>query len=263
MTHGFAALLMYTAPDRLRAANEAWLTRIVQLLGIPRDPAADFELMPLWLSSNLLLSQTCGYPLVTALRGKVRLIGRPDYRLPHSADGSHCSLLLARADDPRSGLEAFRGSHGLINNSDSNSGMNLFRHRLAPFQRDGRFFHTVSLTGGHRESMRWLREGRGDLAAVDSVTYDYLARDASAELDGLRIIGCSATSPTLPYIGAVSLDADDAERIRHGMNQALKELPEVAATLAIRSVMPAREEDYQVLLDYQCEAEAMGLPVLI
>lgn len=47
------------------------------------------------------------------------------------------------------------------------------------------------------------------------------------------------------------------------MNQALEDLPEVAGTLAIRSVLPAREADYQVLLDYQREAEELGLPRLI
>ncbi|MEB0075796.1 PhnD/SsuA/transferrin family substrate-binding protein [Pseudomonas sp. CCI3.2] len=262
MTHGFAALLMYTAPDRLREANEAWLTRTLQRLGITRDEADHPTLMPLWLSSNLLLTQTCGYPLMTSLRGKVRLIGRPDYRLAHSANGGHCSLLLVRDDDSRTELEQFRGSHGLINNEDSNSGMNLLRHRLAPLQRDGRFFSAVSLTGGHRESLRWLREKRGDLAAIDSVTYDYLARDASAELNGLRILARSAISPTLPYIGAVSLSAADAERIRDAMNLALQDLPEVAATLAIHSVLPTTEEDYQVLLGYQREAQVLGFAVL-
>lgn len=263
MTHGFAALLMYVAPDRLREANEAWLTRILQRLGVARDNAEGLALMSLWLSPDLLLSQTCGYPLMTALRGKVRLIGRPVYDLPHSTEGNHCSLLLTRSQDPRTQLGEFRGSHGLINNEDSNSGMNLLRHRLAPLQRGGRFFSKVSLTGGHRESLRWLREGRGDLAAIDSVTYAYLARDASDEITGLRIVAHSAISPSLPYIGAASLDAAQAERIREAMNQALEDLPHVAATLAIREVLPAREEDYHVLLDYQREAEENGLPQLL
>ncbi|WP_397451775.1 phosphate/phosphite/phosphonate ABC transporter substrate-binding protein [Pseudomonas sp. NA-150] len=263
MTHGFAELLMYVAPDRVRAANHTWLTRILQLLGANRDDASALALKPLWLSPNLLLSQTCGYPLMTALRGKVRVIGRPDYQLPHSANGNHCSLLLARNEDPRTELAQFYDSHGLINNEDSNSGMNLLRHRIAFLQRDGRFFASVSLTGGHRDSLRWLREGKGDLAAIDSVTYDYLARDASEEVAGLRVIERSALSPTLPYIGPVTLDAAQAERVRLLMNQALNELPEVAATLAIREVMPAREEDYLVLLDYQREAEHNGLPHIV
>lgn len=263
MTQGLAALLMYTAPDRVREANEVWLTRTLQRLGANRSPLADSDLMRLWSSPSLLLSQTCGYPLMTALRGKVRLIGRPDYHLAHSLGGTHCSLFLARETDPRSELGQFRDSHGLINSEDSNSGMNLFRHYLAPLQHDGRFFRSVSVTGGHRESMRWLREGRADLAAIDSVTYDYLSRDASPEVAGLRIIGRSAASPTLPYIGAVSLSTTEAENIRQAMNKALEDLPEVAATLAIASVLPAEEGDYQVLLDYQREAEELGLAVLI
>ncbi|MDB5982899.1 MAG: hypothetical protein JWQ69_3914 [Pseudomonas sp.] len=263
MTHGFAELLMYVAPERVRAANEAWLARILERLGATRDDPQARTLMQLWLSPDLLLSQTCGYPLMTALRGKVQVIGRPAYDLPHSVEGNHCSLLLTRSDEPRTELAEFRGSHGLINNEDSNSGMNLLRHRLAPLQRDGRFFSTISLTGGHRESLRWLREGRGDLAAIDSVTYGYLARDASEEVAGLRIVAHSAISPSLPYISSLALDAAQAERIREAMNHALNDLPEVAATLAIREVLPACEAVYHVLLDYQREAEENGLPVLL
>jgi len=260
MAHGFAELLMYTAPERVREASEAWLTRILERLGATRQSAAELDFPQLWLSPDLLLTQTCGYPLMTLLRGKVRVIGRPVYELAHSGEGNHCSLLVARADDPRSELADFRGSHGLINNEDSNSGMNLLRHRLAPLQRDGQFFSQTSFTGGHRNSLRWLREGRGDLAAIDSVTYDYLARDQSEEVSGLRILGQTAIGPCLPFIGPLSLDAGQAEHVREVMNLALVDLPEVAAVLAIREVLPAREADYQVLLDYEHEARALGFP---
>jgi ABC-type phosphate/phosphonate transport system substrate-binding protein len=214
------------------------------------------------LSSQLVLAQTCGYPLMTRLRDKVRLIGRPVYQLPNSADGLHCSLLLVRADDPRTTLHEFFDSHGLVNNEDSNSGMNLLRHAVAPLQQGGRFFSRVSLTDGHRNSLRELKVRRGDVAAIDSVTYDYLARDASEEVAGLRILARTASGPCLPYITALSVDADQAEVIRHAMNQALLELPAVARTLAISEVLAARERDYQVLLDYEQQAVGHGLPSL-
>ncbi|MHC6224074.1 phosphate/phosphite/phosphonate ABC transporter substrate-binding protein [Pseudomonas sp. X10] len=262
MTHGFAELSMYTAPPRVGAASEAWLARILQLLGATRGDAAGLDLPQLWQSPQLLLAQTCGYPLMTALRGQVRVIGRPLYELPHGHGGDHCSLLLARCDDPREVLMDFRGSHGLVNNADSNSGMNLFRHRLAPLQRGGRFFADISLTGGHRDSLRALRERRGDLAAIDSVTYGYLARDHSDEVAGLRIVARTASGPCLPYIGAGHLDERAVQRVRAAMNQALADLPEVAKTLAIAEVLPASEADYQVLLDYQEEARLLGLEYL-
>ena len=256
MTQGLAELLMYVAPPRVREAQELWLKEILRRLEVERLSADGLDLLQLWRSPHLLLTQTCGYPLMSRLRGEVRVVGRPVYRLPHSADGNHCSVLVVRQDDPRQSLAEFFGSHGLINGEDSNSGMNLLRQRLAPLQRDGRFFADVSVTGGHRHSLRWLREGRGDLAAIDSVTYDYLARDHSEEVHGLRILTRSAVGPCLPYITALDIDP---EPLRRAMNEALQALPEVAATLAIEQVLAATEADYEVLLDYEREAQALGL----
>ena len=262
MIQGFAELPMYSAPERVAQASEAWLARIFEVLGAQRLQGVALELPELWLSPQLLLAQTCGYPLMTLLRGKVRLIGRPVYELPHSADGLHCSLLVVRADDPRGSLADFLGSHGLINSEDSNSGMNLLRHAVAPLQRDGQFFSRVSLTSGHRHSLRFLKEGHGDLAAIDSVTYDYLARDASAEVSGLRILTRTAHGPCLPFITALSVDVAQAEVIRHALNQALSDLPDVAQALAISQVLAAHEDDYQILLDYERQAAEQGLPSL-
>lgn len=256
MTQGLAELLMYVAPPRVCAAQQLWLEEILRRLGAERLDAAGLGLQQLWRSPRLLLTQTCGYPLMTQLRGEVGIVGRPVYRLPHSADGNHCSLLMVREDDPRQSLGEFFGSHGLLNGEDSNSGMNLLRQCLAPLQRGGRFFALVCVTGGHRTSLHWLRQGRGDLAAIDSVTFDYLARDHSEEVQGLRILTRSAPGPCLPYITARDVDP---EPIRRAMNQALQALPEVAAILAIEQVLAATEADYELLLAYEREAQALGL----
>ncbi|WP_166219109.1 phosphate/phosphite/phosphonate ABC transporter substrate-binding protein [Pseudomonas atagonensis] len=251
-------LLMYTAPERIRAANERWISRILENLDVTRLCAEKLSLPELWLSPDLLLTQTCGYPLMTALRGKVRIIGRPRYEFSDASAGSHCSLILCRADDPRKTLVDFRNSRGVINSEDSNSGMNLLRQRLAPLQQGGRFFASVGISGGHRESLRWLREGRADLAAVDSVTYAYLAQHAPKEISGLRTVVRSAFSPTLPFITVASASDAQIEQLREVMNRSLAELTDVAQTLGLAEVLPASESDYQVLLDYQREAEALG-----
>lgn len=259
MTERYAELLMYVAPEPVQQANQQWLTGILSHLNLRRRHAGHLDLRSLWLSPQLLVTQTCGYPLMTQLRGQVRVIGRPCYELPHSSAGAHCSLLLTHADNPRSSLADFYLSRGVINGHDSNSGMNLLRERLAPLQRDGRFFASVDISGAHRESLRWLREKRADLAAIDSVTYDYLARFAPNEIQGLRIVTHSAPSPTLPYIGPLSLSDAQVSQIREAMNLAL---PPVAETLGIQAVLPASEADYQVLLDYQQQAANLGYATL-
>ncbi|NVZ26159.1 PhnD/SsuA/transferrin family substrate-binding protein [Pseudomonas gingeri] len=259
MTARYAELLMYVAPPAVQQANEQWLGRILQTLGVSRLPAAELDLRQLWLSPQLLLTQTCGYPLMTLLRGQVTVIGRPRYELPDASAGNHCSLLLTREDNPRVTLEDFRDSRGVLNDEGSNSGMNLLRQCLAPLQRDGRFFASVDYSGAHRESLRWLREDLADLAAVDSVTFAYLARFAPEEVAGLRVVQRSAPSPCLPYIGPAGLDEEQLRRLREAMNQALRELPAVAEVLGLAEVLPASEADYQILLDYRDEAQRLGL----
>lgn len=259
MAQGFAELQMYAAPERVRDAQEAWLRRVLEILAVERLNPQGMDLGQLWLSPDLLIAQTCGYPLMTQLSDRVEVVGRPVYELPHSAGGNHCSVLVARAGDSRYQLKDFHGSHGLLNSQDSNSGMNLFRHALAPLHHNGTFFSRVSLTGGHRYSLAAIKEGRGDLAAIDSVTFDYLARDHSDEVAGVKVIGRTANAPCLPYITRIG---GDSERIRNAMNQALKQLPAVAQVLAISEVLAASERDYQVLLDYEHEARASGLPIL-
>jgi ABC-type phosphate/phosphonate transport system substrate-binding protein len=262
MSEHYAELLMYVAPEAIRQANQQWLSRILERLCRRRLDADHLDLPGLWLAPELLVTQTCGYPLMTQLRGKVRVIGRPCYELPHSRQGEHCSLLLTRDDNPRHRLADFYNSRGVINGHDSNSGMNLLRERLAPLQRDGRFFASVGISGAHRESLRWLREDRADLAAIDSVTYDYLARFAPREVAGLRIVTRSAPSPTLPYIGPLGLSDEQVVQIRWAMNQALQDLPEVAETLGLHEVLRASEDDYAVLLSYQDQAVNAGYPII-
>lgn len=262
MSEHYAELLMYVAPEPIQQANQQWLARVFERLDLKRRNADHLNLPGLWRASELLVSQTCGYPLMTQLRGQVRIIGRPRYELAHSSGGEHCSLLLTRTDNPRRTLAEFYNSRGVINGHDSNSGMNLLRERLALLQRAGRFFASIAISGAHRESLRWLRENRADLAAIDSVTYDYLARFAPDEVAGLRLVTRSAPSPTLPYIGPLGLSDAQVARIREAMNLALGDLPQVVETLGVREVLAASEDDYQVLLDYQQQAASVGYSVL-
>lgn len=144
-------------------------------------------------------------------------------------------------------LVGFQGSHGLINARDSNSGMNLLRHTLAGInERD--FFSKLTFTGSHRESIRRLKDYDGDLASIDSVTYDYLARDN--KIEGLRVLVRSVRSPCLPYITSIRRMATDADSIR--------KLPEVSRALAIKEVLPASEADYECLLEYERSATHRG-----
>jgi len=251
-----AELPMYVAPAAVLQASEHWLNQTLRVLGISQRQRDDEPLEQLWLNPRLLVSQTCGYPLVTRLKDQVRVVGRPCFDLPDAQGGQHCSLLVVHRLAPWQALAELQGSHGVINSEDSNSGMNLLRHALAPLARHGRFFSRVSVSGSHRESLRRVAAGQADLAAIDSVTFAYLKRFAPDTVAQVRVLGRTAPSPTLPYI--TSHHGIPVDQLRDALNISLTANPEVAQTLGIVSVVPARLQDYRVLQDYEAQAVQLG-----
>ncbi len=244
-----AELSMYPAPTAVGSAYQRWLEETLQLLGIQRRDNWQGSLHELWLHPQLVLAQTCGFPLVTELRKQVRVVGRPCFTLPDVSTGQHCSLLIVRHDDPRQTLPEFFDCRGAYNSIDSNSGMNLLRHALTPHVRDGRFFKHLEATGSHRQSIAHVALDQADLAAVDSVTFTYLARHAPSEVAGVRVLARTADAPTLPFI--TGFQGPEPELIRAAMNAALANLPEVAEVLGIVTVQETTLEDYNVLLGYR------------
>jgi len=94
------ALPMYNLTPALAAAWQALLAAVVAGLrqrgwtdGMRIVPPGD-DLMALWRAPDLLLSQTCGYPLVTELAGEVRVLAAPEFALPGCAGIDYCSLIL-------------------------------------------------------------------------------------------------------------------------------------------------------------------------
>ncbi len=113
-----------------------------------------------WLRPDLLFGQTCGYPYVQHLRGKVQLVASPVYGLPGCDGPLKCSFIIVKAKSPAQSIADMRGTRAAINEPGSNSGYNLFRAFVAPHAIDGRFFSSVLETGGHRASIDAVSSGR-------------------------------------------------------------------------------------------------------
>ena len=94
--------------------------------GVPAPAALDrrADYASVWREPGLVLSQTCGYPYATALRGRVQLVATPAYRAAGCDGARYCSMLLVRADDPAQALADLRGRRVAFNATDSQSGHN-------------------------------------------------------------------------------------------------------------------------------------------
>jgi len=79
--------------DHVHRRLRPWLEARGDTLAIV-DPATSLD--EFWLREDLLLSQTCGYPLVKALAGRVQLVATPVFSVDGCAGGDYWSILVAR-----------------------------------------------------------------------------------------------------------------------------------------------------------------------
>ena len=222
MTERVASLPMYDAD---RPSVEAWwrgVARALRAEGLADVPASltwPTDLDAHWHDPRLLLSQSCGYPLVTTLKHAVQVVGAFRYTAPGCAGIGYRSELVARDDDATS-IEDFRGRIAAVNALDSQSGFHALRRLVAPLAVDGRFFSEVVVSGSHRASLAAVRSGSADLAAIDCVTLAGLLGQAPSTLDGLRCIGATAPAPGLPLVTSLRTTAEELRALRRSLEAA-------------------------------------------
>jgi ABC-type phosphate/phosphonate transport system substrate-binding protein len=161
-----------------------------------------------WTDPDLLLGQTCGYPLVTTLAGRVRLVATPCYGAPGCAGAWYRSAVVVRRADDAAGLADLRGRRCAVNDAASNSGMNLLRAAIAGVAGGGaRFFNEVVMTGSHAASLQAVAAGDADVAAIDCVTWAHLQRLRPEQTQRLRVLAWTPATPGLPLITSLRTDA--------------------------------------------------------
>lgn len=216
-----AELAMYDLPA-VQTATDGWwqgLAAAFRQAGVPDVPErlSRGDHGSAWLDPDLLLAQSCGYPLVAQLAGRVRLIGTPHYAAPGCVGPSYCSLLVVQAGDAAAGLTDLRGRVAAVNGPDSLSGFHQLRAMAAPLAEDGRFFSRLLVTGSHVASVKAVQAGDAAVAAIDAVTHTLLARHEPSALAGTRVLGPTPPAPGLPYITAAATPPALLRRLRAGL----------------------------------------------
>lgn len=202
-----AALGMYDRTEVQPANDRLWalIRDGLRALGIaaPQDlTRGEMAYMPGWLSPELLISQTCGFPYRARLHGKVRLIGTPDYGVQGCPPGHYCSVFIARAKDHRD-LAAFDGTPIAYNDGLSQSGWAAPQTQA---QRLGLHFPAGLHTGGHVASAQAVAKGHADLAALDAVTWAMIGDHDPSLAQTLREVARTDPTPGLPLITAKARD---------------------------------------------------------
>ena len=231
--------------------------------GVQVEVAWPSDLLPHWRDEDLLLSQTCGYPLV-ALLPNVQLVGAFQSSAQGCAGLRYRSWLVTRADDENLTLADFRGRRAVCNSNDSHSGYNALRHVVAPLAQQGKFFSDVQFSGSHRQSLAALRAGHADIAAIDCITWALLRANFPDALRDLAIIGETPLCAALPLITSAQTSADTLEKLRSALSEltgAKRYQPLLAAQL-IGGFEVVDRAFYSEVQDWEQQAAALGVTAL-
>jgi ABC-type phosphate/phosphonate transport system substrate-binding protein len=263
----FVACGMYTFTDELRNAWQQLFEYFFTLAKPPFEVSRllNFETGERVLNSpSLWFGYTCGYPLMTRYRDMLVPINVPIFDVAGCDHTNYSSRLIVAENSQLNSPQDCRGLRAVINAGDSNSGMNLLRHAVATFNKQGTFFNEIQLSGSHLQSLTEVANHRADIAAIDCVSYRFI-EDAWPELTArVRSIGFTAKTRGLPFVmPKLNASHNNLEFITENLNQALSMLDDNQKhRLHLKGFEKVDIDEYQGILDLEISAQESGYPVL-
>jgi len=207
---------------------------------VPEAPAAlrwDLDAEDTWSHPQLELGMTCGWPLATELRDRVRTVGAFTFALEGAPTHLYRSVIVARR---QADVSTFAGSTAAINGRHSLSGfISLLAAVGAPSME---WPGDVVWTRAHRRSIDAVRRGDAEIASIDAVTWAYLTRDEPDAVAGLVVVDRGPLVPTLPLIVNGATSDERVDRWRDALADAASE------TLLIKGFVALDLADYDTAL---------------
>ena len=264
-----ASLPMYDLPEVRDHTDRLWTAIAEELHGLGVADVPDMLERPAdhhdaWRPPGLLLSQSCGYPVATALRDVVRVVATPHYAAIGCDGPRYRSAVVVRASSRAASLDDLRGTVCAFNAGDSHSGYNALRAAVAPIANGRPFFSTTIGTGAHAASIAVVRDRRADVCAVDCVTWALLSRYRPSSLSGLAVLAHTEAAPGLPFVTAGDCSDATVETIRNALDRAFSrpDLAETRSALLIGGLSVSTLDTYAPLLEMERAAVALGYPDL-
>jgi ABC-type phosphate/phosphonate transport system substrate-binding protein len=213
-----------------------------------------------WQSSDLLLSQCCGYPLTHLYAGTLLPLLTPHYSVEGCSGPAYSSFVFVRsAENIRTPTE-LRGRVSAFNDRASMSGMLALKLVFAPLTDNGRFFARTVETGTHVRSLEAVLRGEADVCAVDAVCVALARRHRPELLAGLTEIARSPLVPGLPYVTAAHRPPAELARMRRAIAAAFADpqLQPAREALFLSGCSPLDRSDYAIIAALERNLERHG-----
>lgn len=175
---------------------------------------------------KLTLGQCCGLDLFQQHACNVVPIAAPVISVLDTPPGTYFSYIVARqSTDLNSPLTV------AVNNDYSHSGDTAIRAWLRANKRHN---FSVFMSGSHSQSVKALRSGHADVAAIDALSWQFI------DTQGLSILGASDPAPAPPFIAGVDSEIPAAVLVA-ALNEAFVRH---GHPLGITGVVPVSKHQY-------------------
>jgi ABC-type phosphate/phosphonate transport system substrate-binding protein len=259
------SLPMYDWPE-VRDATDAWAHGMARHLRAHDFAEAPLELWrhedqaQAWQSSDLLLSQCCGYPFTHLYASRLLPLLTPHYSVEGCSGPAYSSFVFVRSADNIRALTELRGRISAINDRTSMSGMLALKLVFAPLTENGRFFARTVETGAHARSLEAVQRGEADVCAVDAVCVALARRHRPELLAGLAEIARSPLVPGLPYVTAGHRPPAELVRMRQAIAAAFADprLQQAREALFLSGYSPLDRSDYAIIAALERNLERHG-----
>ena len=236
-----ASLAMYPLAPLRAATDDLWASVRRHLGWGPHE--LEWTVLPpeIWHHPQLLVAQTCGWPLVTELSESVAVVGSFDYAVAGAEHGSYRSVLVTQHDATFDELRGRPGIVAAVNGFASLSGWISLQHAWGGKP-------AAIGTGTHLGSVRALAAGRADVASIDAVSWALFAEHEPDLVASLHVVGAGPRVPCLPLVTGWR-HTRDVPALRDALAAAVAD-PAVSAAcsaLLIRGFVPLQLADYMSL----------------
>jgi len=243
-----ATLPMYDWPELRSETDRIWETIATHFkragFDAPNNLSKPESEWDYWRSSDLLFSQTCGYPYSTELVEQVELLGTPTFDIPGWSGTDYSSALVVRSDFDATNLEQCRSGTFAFNGRNSLSGYRCLSPLIGPPED---WFAASVQSGGHRESARMVSRGEADIAAIDAQCWNLFGKFEPEAADRLIVLQWTPGLPGLPYITNNQWPSEQLANLRAALGDAVEQISaeNAAPYLGLAAVTVLNESAYQ------------------
>ena len=222
------------------------------------DSSVHAELMKMWSSTDMVLSQSCGLPFMEELHQFVNVIGTPLWTDVSDERGRYRTVIVAREALGISSIAEVQGMRPVVSNTQSLSGWCSLGVALSEVTTDPTFVQTITQSGGHAKSLQMLQDNKADIASIDAATFRLLGRHRPALTNNMRIIARGPLVPATPFIVSKNCGASTDE-VRQAVEEVFERqsLREALDQIGISGFVRLANSDYDGVMDLVKTAEVV------